>query len=81
MAVPEPWPIEDFLLLEAYRELVGQHDYECAEVIMDLLAAIAAAEELAAAVERGDGEAMAFHAGLVLRALETEHLSEFRIVE
>ncbi|HEX8868202.1 MAG TPA: hypothetical protein VF821_21270 [Lentzea sp.] len=70
MAVPEPRSVEDALLLEVHRELVRRHDYERAEEVVDLLASVVAGEELVAAVERGDGEAMAFHAGVVLRSLE-----------
>ncbi|SFR29932.1 hypothetical protein SAMN04488564_12425 [Lentzea waywayandensis] len=71
MAVPDPRSVEDALLLEVHRELVRQHDDERAEEIVDLLASVVAGEELIAAVERRDSEAMAFHAGLVLRSLQT----------
>lgn len=77
MAVPpEPRSVEDVLLLEVHHELVRQHDYERAEEVMDLLSSVASVEELIAAVERGDSEAMAFHASLVLRSVETERQSE-----
>ncbi|MEV6242437.1 hypothetical protein [Lentzea sp. NPDC051838] len=71
MAVPEPRSVEDALLLEAHREFVRRHEYERAEEVVDLLASVVAVEELAAAVDRGDSQAMAFHAGLVLRSLES----------
>ncbi|MDX8141391.1 hypothetical protein SK854_04650 [Lentzea sp. BCCO 10_0061] len=70
MTVPGPRSFEDVLLLEVHRELVRQHDYEGAEEVMGLLTSVVAVEELIAAVDRGDGEAMAFHARLVLRNLE-----------
>jgi hypothetical protein len=49
--------------------------------VVDLLASVAAVEELVAAVERGDGQAMAFHAGLVLRSLGAARQPEFPIAE
>jgi hypothetical protein len=58
-----------------------RHDYEGAEEVVDLLAAVAAVEELTAAVERGDGQATAFHAGLVLRNLETGRHPEIPAAE
>ncbi|MEU3649837.1 hypothetical protein AB0E59_41155 [Lentzea sp. NPDC034063] len=82
MAVPpEPRSAEDVLLLEVHHELVRQHRYKRAEEVMDLLASVASVEELIAAVERGDGEAMAFHASLVLRSFETERHAERGIAE
>lgn len=69
MTVPGPRSFEDVLLLEVHRELVRQQDYAGAEEVMGMLTSVAAVEELIAAVERGDGEAMAFHARLVLRSL------------
>jgi len=70
MEVPGPRPVEDVLLHEVHREFVRRQDYERAEEVVDLLASVVAIEELAAAVDRGDSEAMAFHAGVVLRSLE-----------